>query len=203
MNDNIILYAISLICIILLLIEWIFISHKKCSINAIVFVGYSFPLYYLMIYKGAGGAAFTWWFYLVLFTSIHVIILLIIFFSTILRRRANERKQRCDKWNEGCAFFWIKITCSIISVWYGNHDVYQKNFLIAVANGINSGLSRREVLNEYHLESSANVQGVKKALIARDFILPSNQLILYLNHPILQQGLLPCACQLWTVRHIA
>ena len=53
MNDNIILYAISLICIILLLIEWIFISHKKCSINAIVFVGYSFPLYYLMIYKGA------------------------------------------------------------------------------------------------------------------------------------------------------
>ena len=69
MNDNIILYAISLICIILLLIEWIFISHKKCSINAIVFVGYSFPLYYLMIYKGAGGAAFTWWFYLVLFTS--------------------------------------------------------------------------------------------------------------------------------------
>ena len=74
--------------------------------------------------------------------------------------------------------------------------VYQKNFLIAVANGINSGLSRREVLKEYHLESSANVQGVKKALIARDFILPSNQLILYLNHPILQQGLLPCACQL-------
>ena len=106
MNDNIILYAISLICIILLLIEWIFISHKKCSINAIVFVGYSFPLYYLMIYKGAGGAAFTWWFYLVLFTSIHVIILLIIlFYSTISRRRANERKQRCDKWNEGCAFF--------------------------------------------------------------------------------------------------
>ena len=48
MNDNIILYAISLICIILLLIEWIFISHKKCSINAIVFVGYSFPLYYLV-----------------------------------------------------------------------------------------------------------------------------------------------------------
>ena len=29
MNDNIIVYAISLICIILLLIEWFFISHKK------------------------------------------------------------------------------------------------------------------------------------------------------------------------------
>ena len=48
--------------------------------------------------------------------------------------------------------------------------VYQKKFLIAVANGINTGLSRREVLSEYHLESSANVQGVKKALVARDFI---------------------------------
>lgn len=103
MNDNIIVYAISLICIILLLIEWFFINHKKCSINALVFVVYSIPLYYLMTYKGAGGAAFTWWFYLVLFTSIHVIILLIIimlhFFKTSRNRRsrANERKQRCDK----------------------------------------------------------------------------------------------------------
>lgn len=50
-----------------------------------MFVGYSFPLYYLMIYKGAGGAAFTWWFYLVLFTSIHVIILLIILFYFLFR----------------------------------------------------------------------------------------------------------------------
>ena len=48
--------------------------------------------------------------------------------------------------------------------------VYQKNFLIAVANGINTGLSRREVLNEYRLENSANVQSIKKALIAKDFI---------------------------------
>ena len=109
--------------IILLLIEWIFISHKKCSINATVFVGYSFPLYYLMIYKGTGGAAFTWWFYLVLFTSIHVIILLIIFFHffrTTSRRRANERKQRCDKWNEGCAFFWVTLAYGYVifpSLW--------------------------------------------------------------------------------------
>ena len=102
MNDSIIVYAIFLICIMLLLIEWIFISHKKCSINTFVFVVYSFPLYYLMTYKGAGGAAFTWWFYLVLFTSIHVIILLIIvlhFFRTTLNRRshANKRKRHCEK----------------------------------------------------------------------------------------------------------
>lgn len=49
--------------------------------------------------------------------------------------------------------------------------IYQKNFLIAVANGINTGLSRRGgVLNEYRLENSANVQSIKKALIAKDFI---------------------------------
>ena len=39
-----------------------------------------------------------------------------------------------------------------------------------LTHGINTGLSHREVLNEYRLESSANVQSVKKALIARDFI---------------------------------
>ena len=38
MNDNIILYTISLICIILLLIEWIFISHKKCQFYRILFL---------------------------------------------------------------------------------------------------------------------------------------------------------------------
>lgn len=48
--------------------------------------------------------------------------------------------------------------------------VFQKNFLLAVANGNSTGLTRREILNEYRLESSANVQGIKKALIARDFI---------------------------------
>ena len=102
MNDRIIVYVISLICIVLLLIEWIFISRKKCSINAIVFVVYSFPLYYLMNYKGAGGAAFTWWFYLVLFTSIHVIILLLIvfrFFRNTSKKKshAGEEKWRCNK----------------------------------------------------------------------------------------------------------
>ena len=75
MNDNIMAYILSLICVILLLIEWIFISHKNSLINTIAFVIYSFPLYYLITYKGTGGAAFTWWFYLVLITSIHVIIL--------------------------------------------------------------------------------------------------------------------------------
>lgn len=61
MNDNIIAYILSIICIMLLLIEF-FISHKNGVINTIAFVVYSCPLYTLMTYRGAGGAAFTWWF---------------------------------------------------------------------------------------------------------------------------------------------
>lgn len=71
--------------------------------------------------------------------------------------------------------------------------VYQKNFLLAVANGINTGLSRREVLDEYHLESSANVQGVKKALIARDFIDADGDVISF-NDPFFK---------LWIKRNIS
>lgn len=71
--------------------------------------------------------------------------------------------------------------------------VYQKNFLVAVANGINTGLTKREVLNEYHLESSANVQGIKKALIARDFIDLDGDIV-YFNDPFFK---------LWIKRNIA
>ncbi len=52
-----------------------------------------------------------------------------------------------------------------------------------MADGTNSGLSRREVLNEYHLESSANVQSVKKALIVRDFIDVDNGVIYFCKSP--------------------
>ena len=94
MNDNIIAYILSLVCIMLLLIEWFFVSHKNGAINTIAFAVYSFPLYYLMTYKGGGGAAFTWWFYLVLFTSIHVIILLFKMLRFFFKRykKRNERQ---------------------------------------------------------------------------------------------------------------
>ena len=46
----------------------------------------------------------------------------------------------------------------------------QLNFLRALASGITSGLSRKEVIRKYRLESSANVQSVKKALQKKDLI---------------------------------
>ena len=46
----------------------------------------------------------------------------------------------------------------------------QMNFLRAVANGISSGHSSKEVIKKYRLESSANVNAIKKALLKKDII---------------------------------
>ena len=47
---------------------------------------------------------------------------------------------------------------------------YQLNFLRALANGVTTGFSSREVIRKYRLESSANVQAVKKSLLKKDLI---------------------------------
>ena len=46
----------------------------------------------------------------------------------------------------------------------------QFNFLRALANGITTGFSRKSVIKKYRLESSANVQSVKKSLLKKDLI---------------------------------
>ena len=71
--------------------------------------------------------------------------------------------------------------------------VYQKNFLIAVANGINTGLSRREVQSEYHLESYEFIVIWMWALVARDFIDVDGDIISF-NDPFFK---------LWIKRNIA
>lgn len=46
----------------------------------------------------------------------------------------------------------------------------QLNFLRALSNGISTGFSSKEVIREYRLESSANIQSIKKSLIKKDII---------------------------------
>ena len=46
----------------------------------------------------------------------------------------------------------------------------QLNFLHALANGVTTSFSRKDVIKKYRLESSANVQSVKKALLKKDLI---------------------------------
>ena len=46
----------------------------------------------------------------------------------------------------------------------------QMNFLRALANGVSTGFSRKDVIKKYRLESSANVQSIRKALLKKDLI---------------------------------
>lgn len=46
----------------------------------------------------------------------------------------------------------------------------QLNFMRALANGVNQGFSRKEVMRKYRLESSANVNSIKNSLLKKDLI---------------------------------
>jgi AAA+ ATPase superfamily predicted ATPase len=68
----------------------------------------------------------------------------------------------------------------------------QLNLLKAVANGVDTGFSKKEIIKKYRLESSANVQGVKKAMIKKDLIDIDGSVITF-NDPIFK---------LWIKRNI-
>lgn len=46
----------------------------------------------------------------------------------------------------------------------------QLNFLRAMAAGVSNGFSRKDIIKKYRLESSANIQAIKKSLLKRDLI---------------------------------
>lgn len=56
---------------------------------------------------------------------------------------------------------------------------FQLNFLKALANGVSSGFSRKEIIKKYRLESSANIQSVKKSLLKKDLIDIDGQIITF------------------------
>ena len=104
MNDNVIAYILSLVCIIFILIEIVSVNKKKGMADLIVFFYYSCPLYYFMLYRGYGGAAFTWWFYLLLLTFIHLVILAFRFVKIIVAKRIRRRNKRNK--NGELPFLW-------------------------------------------------------------------------------------------------
>lgn len=59
----------------------------------------------------------------------------------------------------------------------------QLNFIVALADGVETGLSKNEVIRKYHLQTSANVQGVKKSLMSKEFIDNDGERI-YISDPI-------------------
>ena len=72
-----------------------------------------------------------------------------------------------------------------------NLTAYQMNFLKAISDGIYSGFSSAQVIQDYKLGSSANVSIVKKALMEKDLIFKEGK-ELKLGDPVLglwlQQG---------------
>lgn len=46
----------------------------------------------------------------------------------------------------------------------------QLNFLVALADGVETKVTSKDVIGKYHLVSSANVQQVKKSLLSKEFI---------------------------------
>lgn len=59
----------------------------------------------------------------------------------------------------------------------------QLNLLKAIANGVDTGFTKKEVIKKYRLESSANVQGIKKSLLKKDLIDIDGSVITY-NDPL-------------------
>ena len=54
--------------------------------------------------------------------------------------------------------------------WGKTSTELQYNFMNAVANGVTQGFTRKNILKKYRLETSANVQAIKKSMISRDLI---------------------------------
>ncbi len=73
MSDNLLLYLSSIICILLTIYQ-IFNRQKKAGVlSAIVLLGYSLPLYYLIFFRSEYGAGLTWWFYLLVLNLIYIL----------------------------------------------------------------------------------------------------------------------------------
>lgn len=55
----------------------------------------------------------------------------------------------------------------------------------AVANGVTQGFTRKNILKKYRLETSANVQAIKKSMISRDLIYTEDDGSIMFCDPIL------------------
>ena len=73
MDENILLYISSIICIFLTIYQ--IFKHQKATtaLSTIVLLGYSLPLYYLFFFRSEYGAGLTWWFYLLALNLIYIL----------------------------------------------------------------------------------------------------------------------------------
>lgn len=82
-----------------------------------------------------------------------------------------------DRMLDACEPLFIQQTESL--------SAYQMNFLRALANGVNTGFTRSEILDTYQLGTAANISRLKKALTEKDLIMMTAPKILEISDPIL------------------
>ena len=85
MNENEILFAITIVLMVLIIATFIF-SKSHGIIHSVVFCLYAIPLFYSILFKGNGGSSFLWWFYLMVFTSIQILTVFIYLIYKIIKK---------------------------------------------------------------------------------------------------------------------
>ena len=86
MEDSLLLYLSSLVCLIELVVVITLFSISKGIELLGIFLFYSIPLYYLLFTRDTGGSVLVWWFYLLCFNSLYILLLLFYLIYCILKK---------------------------------------------------------------------------------------------------------------------
>ena len=101
----------------------------------------------------------------------------LVWLRTTFRATKEDVEYGIDHMLDACEPLFIQQTESLSS--------YQMNFLRALTDGVTTGFTRSEVLNNYQLGTAANISRLKKALMEKDLIALTAPKKLQISDPIL------------------
>ena len=93
MNDNLLLYTVSIVCFLVIILTF-WHNRKFGAVNMILFCLYNSVLYYHLVYDSSGGAGLVWWFFLLVLSGCHMLVLLIYFVITTIIKDNRLRKNK-------------------------------------------------------------------------------------------------------------
>lgn len=101
----------------------------------------------------------------------------LVWLRTTFRATKEDVEYGIDHMLDACEPLFIQQTESLSS--------YQMNFLRALTDGVTTGFTRSEILNNYQLGTAANISRLKKALTEKDLITLTAPKKLQISDPIL------------------
>lgn len=101
----------------------------------------------------------------------------LVWLRTTFRATKEDVEYGIDHMLDACEPLFIQQTESLSS--------YQMNFLRALTDGVTTGFTRSEILNNYQLGTAANISRLKKALMEKDLIALTAPKKLQISDPIL------------------